>query len=120
MAEPRHATTAITEDAIAVMENHKVINYDGGDIEDEKDEDCDVEDYETDDDDICNGDIHDDEEEDHDINDQDDYDQDQDPPQMESKSPLFLYVAHTAAHSPLQVKIIIIIIELLSKSSSSS
>jgi len=44
VAEPRHATTAITEDAIAVMENHK----------------------------------------------------------MESKSPLFLYVAHTAAHSPLQ------------------
>ena len=29
---------------------------------------------------------------------------------MESKSPLFLYVAHTAAHSPLQVEIIIIII----------
>ena len=55
VAEPRHATTAITEDAIAVMENHKVINYDGGDIEGEKDEDYDVEDYETDDDDICNG-----------------------------------------------------------------
>ena len=30
--------------------------------------------------------------------------------QMESKSPLFLYVAHTAAHSPLQVLIDVIII----------
>ena len=25
LAEPRHATTAITEEAIAVMENHKVM-----------------------------------------------------------------------------------------------
>jgi len=44
LAEPRHATTAITEEAIAVMESHKA----------------------------------------------------------ESERPLFLYVAHTAAHSPLQ------------------